>query len=122
MVRACLLFLSLWLCQIAMMPAATAAESPPGPAASLAAAEAELRAALSDGLDAGLPGLSVALATRQGVVWTGAVGFADLSTGAPATMAYWYGIGSITKTFVACVIEQLVEKLKKMGENDAIQS
>ncbi len=110
MVRACLLFLSLWLCQIAMMPAATAAESPPGPAASLAAAEAELRAALSDGLDAGLPGLSVALATRQGVVWTGAVGFADLSTGAPATMAYWYGIGSITKTFVACVIEQLVDE------------
>jgi D-alanyl-D-alanine carboxypeptidase len=73
-------------------------------------AEAEFKAALGDGLAAGLPGLSAALATRQGVVWTGAVGYANLEDGSRANAAYVYGIGSITKTFVACVIEQLVDE------------
>ena len=76
----------------------------------VASAEAEFIAALNDGLDAGLPGISAALATRQGVIWTGAVGYANLENRSRSNAAYWYGIGSITKTFVACVIQQLVDE------------
>ena len=59
-----------------------------------------------------LPGISAAIATRQGVIWTGAVGFADLETRARANEAYLYGIGSITKTFVACIVQRLIDEQK----------
>jgi D-alanyl-D-alanine carboxypeptidase len=38
------------------------------------------------------------------------VGYADLGTHSLAHAGYLYGIGSITKMFVACVIEQLVDE------------
>ena len=72
--------------------------------------EARLRAELATGLARGMPGISVAIATRQGVVFMGAVGYADLESRSRAHPGYLYGIGSITKVFVACVIEQLVDE------------
>jgi CubicO group peptidase (beta-lactamase class C family) len=57
-----------------------------------------------------LPSISAAIATRQGVIWTGAVGYANLETHSRANAAYLYGIGSITKTFVACIVERLVDQ------------
>jgi D-alanyl-D-alanine carboxypeptidase len=57
-----------------------------------------------------LPGISAAIATRQGVIWTGAVGYANLETRARANEAYLYGIGSITKTFIACLVERLIDE------------
>jgi len=75
-----------------------------------AQAQAAFQEQLQRSLGRGFPGVSVALATRQGVIWTGAAGLANLETGAPAHAGYLYGIGSITKVFVACVIEQLAEE------------
>jgi D-alanyl-D-alanine carboxypeptidase len=76
------------------------------------AAEAEryLKSELAKGLSHGMPSISVAIATRQGVIWTGAVGYADIASRSRAHAGYLYGIGSITKMFVACVIEQLIDE------------
>jgi D-alanyl-D-alanine carboxypeptidase len=85
----------------AVTPLGSAA--PPG-------AEAAFRAVLERAARAHhLPGISAAIATRPGVVWVGAVGEANLDTHARANTGYLYGIGSITKTFVACLVERLVD-------------
>lgn len=102
--------LRLVLC-IAMMSAANiqaADATPQGPTPALT--ELNLRTELAKGLAKGLPSISVAIATRQGVIWAGAVGFANLTNHSLAHAGYLYGIGSITKMFVACVIEQLVDE------------
>lgn len=89
----------IWMGAMSSMPLAHAAD-----------AEQALRAELSKGLDHGLPSISAAIATRQGVIWTGAVGYAELEKKSRAHEAHLYGIGSITKTFVACVIHQLADE------------
>ena len=58
----------------------------------------------------GIPGLSVALANQQGLIWTGTAGMANIQTQTPVAPDHLFGIGSITKTFVAVVILQLVEE------------
>jgi D-alanyl-D-alanine carboxypeptidase len=73
-------------------------------------AEDALRAQLAMGLARGMPSISFAIATRQGVIWSDAVGYSDLPSRSLAHTGYMYGIGSITKMFVACVIEQLVDE------------
>ncbi len=73
-------------------------------------AEEQFRAELVKGLGHGMPGISAAIATRQGVIWTGAVGYANIETRSRSNAAYLYGIGSITKTFVACVIQELADE------------
>jgi D-alanyl-D-alanine carboxypeptidase len=73
-------------------------------------AQSALRTELLEGLAKGMPSISISIATRQGVVWSGAVGYADLRTRSRAHAGYLYGIGSVTKMFVACVIEQLVDE------------
>ena len=73
-------------------------------------AERTLRTELSKGLAQGMPSITFAIATRQGVIWSGAVGYADLTNRSRAHPGYLYGIGSITKMFVACVIEQLIDE------------
>ena len=83
---------------------------PHGGRAAVPSAEEQFRSELAKGLAHGMPGISAALATRQGVIWTGAVGYANLETRSRANEAYLYGIGSITKTFVACVVQQLADE------------
>ncbi len=74
-------------------------------------AEAALRAELEAArVREHVPGITVALATGQGVIWSGAVGYANLETRARAHPGYLYGIGSITKVFVACVVQQLIDE------------
>jgi D-alanyl-D-alanine carboxypeptidase len=73
-------------------------------------AEGLLRRELSRGLAQGMPSITFAIATRQGVIWSGAVGYADLTSRSRAHPGYLYGVGSITKMFVACVIEQLIDE------------
>jgi D-alanyl-D-alanine carboxypeptidase len=75
-----------------------------------AGAEDTLRTQLAVGLARGMPSISMAIATRQGVIWSDAVGYASLSSRSLAHAGYLYGIGSITKMFVACVIEQLIDE------------
>jgi D-alanyl-D-alanine carboxypeptidase len=76
------------------------------------ASERALRAELDKGLARAMPSISIAIATRQGVIWEGAVGYADLTSQSRAHPGYLYGIGSITKMFVACVVEQLIDEGK----------
>jgi len=75
-----------------------------------AAARAELQSLVEQAVANGNPGVSAAVATREGVIWTGVAGKADLTTGAPVRPDMLFGIGSITKTFVAVVVLQLVEE------------
>lgn len=70
----------------------------------------ELQALLEEAVTEGIPGISAAIATRNGIVWRGVTGKADLQTGAPVRPDLLFGIGSITKTFIAVVILQLFEE------------
>jgi D-alanyl-D-alanine carboxypeptidase len=80
------------------------------PAAGVMRAERTLHSELAKGLAKGMPSISVAIATRQGVIWSDALGYADLTHHSRAHTGYLYGVGSITKMFVACVIEQLIDE------------
>ena len=70
-----------------------------------------LKPALAHWQAGGFPSLSVAVGNRCGVLWSSAAGLADLrSPERPARATDLYGIGSITKTFVAVVALQLVDE------------
>ncbi|GAB3156118.1 serine hydrolase domain-containing protein [Micromonospora sonneratiae] len=67
----------------------------------------ELRAALTRVTDAGMIGVFAEV--RDGLdTWRGASGTADLDSGQPVEPGYQHRIGSITKTFVATALLQLV--------------
>lgn len=71
-----------------------------------------LRLALQHWQGGGFPSLSAAIGSTCGVSWTGAAGEANLTSGELAHPATLYGIGSITKTFVAVVALQLADEGK----------
>lgn len=71
---------------------------------------AQLQAMLQQTVDSGSPGLSAAVADCRGVLWTGVAGLADIATGRPIDKGNLFGIGSITKVFVAVTVLQLVEE------------
>ena len=54
-----------------------------------------------------LPSVSAAVFTDDGIVWSSALGLADVETGEEATPKHVYRIGSITKTFTAVCVMQL---------------
>ena len=58
------------------------------------------------------PGVVAAIAVKDRVLWTGAAGCRRLSPCTPADTADLYGIGSITKPFIAVIIHQLVDEGK----------
>ena len=88
--------------------------------ASSADAGGKLGALLWDGVARGIPGISAAVATRDGVVWTGTAGVANVQTGEAVRPDMLFGIGSITKTFVAVVVLQLAqEKRLKLDQTAA---
>lgn len=86
----------------AASPSASAAEAMIGPQ--------QLDAALQKAIEDGAPGMSAAIADRRGVIWTGVAGWADVTAQHPIDEANLFGIGSITKMFVAVTILQLVEE------------
>lgn len=69
-----------------------------------------LQTLLEAGVARGIPGLSAAIATSDGIVWSGTAGLADIEAAVPVRPDMLFGIGSITKTFVAVVILQLAEE------------
>ena len=71
-----------------------------------------LRDALVIGITMGIPGLSVAIGTGDTLTWVGTAGYSDLQDRTPVQARDRFGVGSITKTFVARVILQLVEEGK----------
>jgi D-alanyl-D-alanine carboxypeptidase len=82
----------------------------PSASAQQAGAGAALQALLEKAVAEGIPGISAGVATRNGVVWTGVAGRADLQTGTLVRPDMLFGVGSITKTFVAVVILQLAQE------------
>jgi D-alanyl-D-alanine carboxypeptidase len=60
----------------------------------------------------GIPGLSVAIGVGDSVVWAGAAGYGDLTRRTPVQVNDRFGVGSVTKTFVARVVLQLAEEGK----------
>src|SRR5262245_34724564 len=59
-----------------------------------------------------IPGLSAVILKDQKVLWEKGFGFADLENRVPATPDTLYSIASLTKTFAATLIMQLVEQRK----------
>ena len=59
-----------------------------------------------------IPGLSAIIVKDQEVLWAKGYGFADLENGIPATPDTLYHIASLTKTFAATLVMQLVEQGK----------
>ena len=69
-----------------------------------------LRNALVQGVAMGIPGFSVGIGSGDDLVWKGCAGYSDLLRKTPVRPDDRFGIGSITKTFVARVILQLVQE------------
>ncbi len=67
-----------------------------------------------------LPGVSLALVRGDEIVYARGFGFRDLEKRLPATPATAYGIGSITKSFTALGILQLVEE-GKLSLDDPVE-
>ena len=66
----------------------------------------------TDVIDVGVPGLSARVSISQGILWQSSAGFIDIELKKPVDEKDMFGIGSITKVFVAVVILQLVDELK----------
>jgi CubicO group peptidase (beta-lactamase class C family) len=60
-------------------------------------------------IETGVPGAGLALVRRDGVEWTGGVGYADREARTPVTAHTGFRVGSISKTFVAMALVQLAE-------------
>lgn len=71
-------------------------------------AEAALQACLDDAVAAGIPGIAARVAAPGGATWRGHAGFADLAAGRPVNERTVFGVGSITKSFVALAALELV--------------
>lgn len=57
-----------------------------------------------------IPGISIAVVKNGELLYSRGFGFRDIQAGKPSTSRSVYGIGSITKSFTAVGIMQLVEK------------
>jgi D-alanyl-D-alanine carboxypeptidase len=58
----------------------------------------------------GLPGVSATIVFRDGTRWSGSSGFADVVAGTPARPGTPFAVASISKTFTAALILQLIEQ------------
>lgn len=88
--------------------------SPPPAPPERPSATGPRRQALDDRLDdlrvrAGIPGISVAILFPDGTVWLGQSGHADIASGTLVSPDTAFAVASITKTFTAAVILDLVE-------------
>ncbi|WP_457097658.1 serine hydrolase [Lysobacter sp. P5_B9] len=105
-----LLVASLSACAGAM-PAAQAPEAPDSAqdAPRIAAFRQQVEA---DREQLKIPGLSVVVLEDDKVIWTEGLGYADLEHKVPATPDTLYHVASLTKTFTAILVWQLVEQGK----------
>ncbi len=85
-------------------PSQTASSDPAVPAAELQRTLDSVRAKLS------IPGVSVAIIWDDGRVWQGASGLRDVAAGDPMTTGTAFALASISKTFTAAVVLELVEE------------
>jgi D-alanyl-D-alanine carboxypeptidase len=95
----------------ASVPVPTATRSPPDPAT--------LQLLVDGVVEAGAPGAVALVRTGQGT-WEGASGLGDLGARRPAHAGDRFRIGSVTKSFVATVVLQLVGE-GRLGLDDRLQ-
>ena len=88
--------------------AGTASATPPGTASTLRAGGTQLEAAVNDVVAAGIPGVIVRVKDVQRPAHWSVAGVSDLATGGALRPAAQFRVGSITKTFVATAVLQLV--------------
>jgi len=94
-------------------PVPTPDPGPTAPAERPSATRA-VREALDERLErlrwrAGIPGISVAIIFSDGTMWLGQSGFADVEAGRPVTADTAFAIASVTKTFTAAVVLDLID-------------
>jgi len=112
--------LALLVCLVCLGACATTHDAPqrapesPGPIAvvtvdpaTAAVAEERLRAFLADRR---IPGLAIAVGLHDEVLWSTALGVADLTTEAPITSDSVFPLGSTSKPLTSLVLGQLVEE------------
>lgn len=80
-----------------------------------------LQAELDNAVASGLPGVTASIGTSNGIIWKGSAGFSDIPTKSPIDSSHVFGIGSITKVFVAVVVLQLVEE-QRLSTEAALES
>jgi D-alanyl-D-alanine carboxypeptidase len=73
---------------------------------------AALQAILEEGVAVEIPGLAVAVYNSRGRLWESSAGFSNLENQTGTDVSNLFGIGSITKVFVAVVILQLVDEAR----------
>jgi D-alanyl-D-alanine carboxypeptidase len=98
-------------------PSSTAQPSPTPPAPSASPSPALVASRLQRTLDRvraqlSIPGVSVAVLWDDGRSWVGASGLRDIATSDPMTTDTGFALASISKTFTAAVVLQLVEEGK----------
>ncbi|KAM6481822.1 beta-lactamase/transpeptidase-like protein [Trichoderma sp. SZMC 28011] len=79
-----------------------------------------LQKCLQDGVEIGVPGITAAVASSEGLLWSGTAGLANVETKSPFTLEHVAGIGSITKVFMSVVILQLIEE-RRLSIDDTLQ-
>jgi CubicO group peptidase (beta-lactamase class C family) len=87
-------------------PAATAQDAAEAPPQDVAALQARIEALMREHK---VPGASIALVSRDAVLWAGGLGVADVASGRPATAETRFRIGSISKTFISLAVLQQQE-------------
>ncbi|KAL2071983.1 hypothetical protein VTL71DRAFT_11326 [Oculimacula yallundae] len=69
-----------------------------------------LESILQENVNAGIPGIVASISTSKGHIWSSAAGLSSLEDSQLLDTSHLFGIGSITKLFVAVVIFQLIEE------------
>ena len=91
-----------------LLSATPASAGAPPANSSVDAVSTELDAALNDVVATGVPGIIVRVKDAHHAARNYAAGVSDLTTGTPLRPTAQYRVGSITKTFVATIVLQLV--------------
>ncbi|KAI0160338.1 D-stereospecific peptide hydrolase [Xylariaceae sp. FL1272] len=73
---------------------------------------AELETLLQGRVDAGAPGVAAAIHSSGRIIWDSARGLSDIVADQSLETNHHFGVGSITKVFVAVVILQLIDESK----------
>lgn len=70
--------------------------------------------------EAKTPGLGISIVSDDRMTYSKGFGFRDIASGLPVTPRTLFGIGSVTKSFTALAIMQLVEK-GRIGLEDSVE-
>lgn len=87
-------------------------DASPLPGAQVARLQSELEPKITDAINSGLPGFAIGVVKNGKLIYAKGFGVAKLGTNAPVTSRSLFHMASVTKTFVATAVMQLVEQRK----------